>query len=57
VDEMGHRHVTRTGEKIMKDEGKKKLGKRRRRQLGVVIMRWILKKQDEINEIMYIWFL
>ena len=41
---MGYRNMTRTGEKRMKDEGKKKLGKHRRRQLGVIIMRWTLKK-------------
>jgi hypothetical protein len=54
VDEMGYRNMARTGEKSRKDEGKKRLGKHRSRQLGVIIMRWTLKKRDEI---MYIWFL
>jgi len=40
--------MTPTGEKSMKDEGKKRLGKCRRRQLGVIIMRWTLKKQGDI---------
>ena len=46
--------MTPTGEKGMKDEGKKKLGKHRRWQLGAIIMRWTLMKPDEI---MCIWFL
>jgi hypothetical protein len=39
--------MTPTGEKIVKDKGKKRLGKPRRRQLGVITMRWTLKKQGE----------
>jgi hypothetical protein len=48
MDEMWYRNMTPTGEKSVKDKGKKRLEKRRRRHLGVITMRWTLKKQGEI---------